>query len=490
MTISGIFLVVLVMAVVAAVRAAMINATNSNNVNSTLITASSLLLDAVDDDDPGEIEEETIEYQDVWNYDDTYLYNYNYESEYLNALKKENNTLSNDVREIESHQALNTSENEIMPRNTTVIKWSLMERFGFPNIVHNISHFSVYEIIRNAQEQGYTFTTEEETVLQEELMKTECVDINDYEIPGCHNKTYSSSDFLYNKVRYMLWTKNNSDDYKFHLIDEHGPGSFNSSHHTYIIIHGFWNSGEVYWILDAKKAILKKEREANVIAVDWYSLAGFPSPYGRAVENLYKVAEITADLIVYLSKIVDLQTSKISMVGHSLGAHLAGMTAKYIRKRSSALKPIARITGLDPAGPSFFNKPSTMKLDKTDADFVDVIHTNGGEGVGVIRAFFTSTYGYLTPLGHVDFYPNGGRMQPGCWRVYLWCSHSHAYLYWLESINATFPRVYEAWPCDSWSNFRKGKCHKCNGKCPEMGFSLNKDTRKIVCIYYTWERKT
>lgn len=34
------------------------------------------------------------------------------------------------------------------------------------------------------------------------------------------------------------------------------------------------------------------------------------------------------------------------------------------------------ISGLDPAGPNFSRKPSTSRLDYTDAKFVDVIHTD------------------------------------------------------------------------------------------------------------------
>lgn len=33
--------------------------------------------------------------------------------------------------------------------------------------------------------------------------------------------------------------------------------------------------------------------------------------------------------------------------------------------------------GLDPAGPEFYNQPDSSRLDKTDADFVQIIHTNG-----------------------------------------------------------------------------------------------------------------
>ena len=44
---------------------------------------------------------------------------------------------------------------------------------------------------------------------------------------------------------------------------------------------------------------------------------------------------------------------------------------------------------------------------QTDADFINVIHTNGEEAIAMAM-------GLLKPLGHVDFYPNGGGLQPGC----------------------------------------------------------------------------
>lgn len=48
-----------------------------------------------------------------------------------------------------------------------------------------------------------------------------------------------------------------------------------------------------------------------------------------------------------------------------------------------------------------------MVLSKSDADFVDVIHTNG-------RKTINMGLGLYEPMGHVDFYPNGGKTQPGC----------------------------------------------------------------------------
>ena len=68
-----------------------------------------------------------------------------------------------------------------------------------------------------------------------------------------------------------------------------------------------------------------------------------------------------------------------------------------------------RCSAFDPAGPYFYDQdyqPETH-LDPSDADFVDVIHTNGGS---LVTAHLSS----LKQIGHVDFYANGGGEQPGC----------------------------------------------------------------------------
>ena len=67
------------------------------------------------------------------------------------------------------------------------------------------------------------------------------------------------------------------------------------------------------------------------------------------------------------------------------------------------------LKGLDPAGPEFYDGDydNKYRLDSTDADYVDIIHTNGG----LLASGHLSS---LTPMGHVDYYPNGGSRQPGC----------------------------------------------------------------------------
>lgn len=48
------------------------------------------------------------------------------------------------------------------------------------------------------------------------------------------------------------------------------------------------------------------------------------------------------------------------------------------------------------------NNDPEDRLDVTDAQFVDIIHTNGDQN------------GIFKSLGQIDFFPNGGKRQPDC----------------------------------------------------------------------------
>lgn len=65
--------------------------------------------------------------------------------------------------------------------------------------------------------------------------------------------------------------------------------------------------------------------------------------------------------------------------------------------------------GLDPALPGYNERGLHAKLDPGDAKLVDVVHT------------YMKILGYAQPLGHIDFYANGGRYQPGCPDIYDIC---------------------------------------------------------------------
>ena len=57
---------------------------------------------------------------------------------------------------------------------------------------------------------------------------------------------------------------------------------------------------------------------------------------------------------------------------------------------------------MDPVAKNFEDRDWKAGLNPFCADLVDAIHTYGGK-VGMVKA-----------VGHIDFYPNGGILQPGC----------------------------------------------------------------------------
>lgn len=118
-----------------------------------------------------------------------------------------------------------------------------------------------------------------------------------------------------------------------------------------------------------------------------------------------------------------LNINKFQIVGHSLGGQIAGIIGREVYARSKKTKLIKRyylyifnfylnvkfnyfnirISALDPAFPLFYTGGLTNHLKKSDAEFVDVIHTDAW------------IYGAPVSTGTADFWPNGGTtLQPGC----------------------------------------------------------------------------
>lgn len=206
--------------------------------------------------------------------------------------------------------------------------------------------------------------------------------------------------------------------------------SFNSSLTTRVIVGGYFAKEDEEWIDELVKQWLLLE-PCNVIKVSWQdSNRGL---YHTAAYNSRIVGRQLSLFLHYLNELfhIDLE-NKFHLVGHSLGAHIAGFVGADNDSK------IARITGLDPAGPIFVELNASMRLDATDAKFVDVMHTNGG-------TITKGALGLSTPSGHVDYYCNGGALQPGCYfssvtksimdpveRVA--CNHRRSYRYFTEII--------------------------------------------------------
>lgn len=85
---------------------------------------------------------------------------------------------------------------------------------------------------------------------------------------------------------------------------------------------------------------------------------------------------------------------------------------------------------------------------------------------------------FISQMGHQDFYPNGGRTQPGCSGSDLLsgCSHMRAVALFSESARST-ACSFAAYPCDSWRTFTAGECRDCGESgCAVMGYHANQNT--------------
>lgn len=234
-------------------------------------------------------------------------------------------------------------------------------------------------------------------------------------------------------------------------VDPHGK--------IFLLVHGYLESGEIPWMLDLARALLGHEPQgkAAVVLIDWGG--GASPPYVQAVANIRLVGAITAHVVHMLYEELKLPNlSKVHIIGHSLGAHLSGY-AGYHLQRDFGLKP-NRITGLDPAAPLFTDTDPIVRLDPTDAHFVDIVHTDA-------NPLMKGGLGINMRLGHVDFFPNGGFDNPGCnkkfqdvvksnrkatlfltMQEFLGCNHIRSEQYFTESIGSKCP--FLGITCDSF----------------------------------------
>ncbi|XP_052870690.1 lipase member H-A-like [Anopheles cruzii] len=208
-----------------------------------------------------------------------------------------------------------------------------------------------------------------------------------------------------------------------------------------VLIHGYTGHRDYAPNPTIRPAYLA-HGEYNIISVDYGPLALEPC-YLQAVRNLPTVANCTAQLLDFIiaSRIVPLED--IHVVGFSLGGQTSGMIANYLRAGK-----LRRITGLDPAKPLFVFAPNDQKLDQSDAEFVQVIHTD------------VFQRGILHPSGHVDFYVNGGVEQPGCNMATMMtageCNHNRAPEYYAESIGTDVG--FYGYRCAHWYLYMLGIC--------------------------------
>ncbi|KTF72911.1 hypothetical protein cypCar_00048594, partial [Cyprinus carpio] len=306
----------------------------------------------------------------------------------------------------------------------------------------------------------------------------ECEEMTDLDLK--HSLTGTSL-----SVRLLLYTRVNASCGQ--LLSHREPFSnprFNLSLPSTFLIHGYRPTGSPpVWLTEFVKLLLQS-RGMNVIVVDW-NRGATNINYWKVVDNTRKVAANLTDLIQKMESLaVSMVLVDYMIILHiirefaftkyiDLGAHISGFTGASFEGR------IGRITALDPAGPEFNGRSAVDRLDPTDAQFVEALHTD------------MDALGYRDVLGHIDYYANGGADQPGCPRTifsgsqYFKCDHQRSVFLYMSSLTDSCPIT--AYPCDSYTLFQDGECMDCGrfapDGCPVFEFGYKVD---IV----TWNQKT
>jgi len=251
---------------------------------------------------------------------------------------------------------------------------------------------------------------------------------------------------------------------------------FEPNKRTTILVHGFTQSYPSTTWLRRVRALYEQNSlipHYNLIIMDW----GVAS-HGSYAQVAATVSGMGSFLANFVGKLLELGANRMSIhiIGHSLGAHLAGFAGKRIRPR------LGRITALDPAGPCFgkiFSNSPTDRLSPDDAYEVDVYH------------YDDDFLGLPGQHGQFDVYVNGGSRQPGCKdnmnsmfealitvvfrrnRV-LSESHTRSTEVCAAQLSSTGCQQV-AYECRNYAAFTQGECGKCdhfNNQCFLMGFDF------------------
>ncbi|XP_047520248.1 pancreatic lipase-related protein 2-like [Pieris napi] len=247
---------------------------------------------------------------------------------------------------------------------------------------------------------------------------------------------------------YWLYTRRNPQNHqrlRHNDANSVRNSNYNPNLPTAFIAHG-WNSDGNSKVNTNVRDALLHIGEYNVIALDWRR--GANGLYSSSVRAIPDTGEHLAFFISWLISSFGGNLNNVHLIGYSLGAHVVGNAGRTLGRR------VARISGLDPAGPQFGRNPQA--LNSQDATYVECIHTDGG------------TMGIFDPICQTNFYPNGGiNPQPGCW--INTCSHSRSYQLYAATVR------YDRFIGRQCANLDEARRNRCGGSQMRMGnANLNK----------------
>ncbi|XP_017844674.1 phospholipase A1 VesT1.02-like [Drosophila busckii] len=221
------------------------------------------------------------------------------------------------------------------------------------------------------------------------------------------------------QVGFFLYTQANSQTAQ-HIVAN--DASIQSSHFkaaraTKFVIHGWKGSYKDEmnkWITQA----WLKRGDFNIIVVDW--AASRTENYVSAAKAVGNAGAAVGQMILHLHEQHQMPLHNLDVIGHSLGAHVAGFAGKTVAQSG---QQVHTIVGLDAAMPLFSYSKPAKRLASTDAHYVESIQTNGGK------------LGFVKPIGKGTFYPNGGKEQPGCGSdLDGLCAHTRSVVYYVEAV--------------------------------------------------------
>ncbi|XP_055386272.1 pancreatic lipase-related protein 2-like [Condylostylus longicornis] len=232
------------------------------------------------------------------------------------------------------------------------------------------------------------------------------------------------------EIRYYLFTRDNileGTEIKDQDVLSLQNSKFNKEWPTRIFINS--------WKTTAKHCKIAVVRDAyfeigdfNFILVDWSDYN--TKEYTFAAASVNDVGKLVGNFTKFLNTHMDVSFDDMYLIGHGLGAHVAGAVGESILPNQ-----FNTIYGLDPTGTDFVETSTNNRLDPSDAKYVEVVVTD----------MYYNGFSTNETLGHAQFYPNNGRrVQPSCPHYLIrsfspgdqFCSHTSSIDYFANSLNS------------------------------------------------------
>ncbi len=219
-------------------------------------------------------------------------------------------------------------------------------------------------------------------------------------------------------------------------------GEIDPNQATILVTFGWLNNVSPDWNFDVAELLESKYPNHNIIIGDWSELAQDINYFSAASDTKLAGQEIAKQLHE-----LQIDFSQLQIIGHSLGAQVAGAIGEYAKE--NYYTEVSTIIGLDPASPGFERNTliflpyssNERRLDDSDADNVILVRSD-------YEGLFPR--GYTNPLGDLDikitrevldFYINSDPSQQNPYLIdnpSVGPDHSVAFEFLIDALNQGF----------------------------------------------------